>query len=83
MLDSVGNHVIHNKKFGPNDQKMIFPMNTAEDVVMDENANDLQFYIPTVVPANNTSNTGSGTPLFVSSTGTVSVSDALAAILVG
>lgn len=84
ILDDIGRHVeFMNKPSGSQSPTPLYGANTKDDVYMDENANLLTMYIPTDVPSSVQADTSTGSPIFANSTGTVSVDDSLANLLLG
>lgn len=69
LLTSIGNHVQLSKINGAGENHFIFPANTADDVIVDENGTNLTSYLPTITT--NLAETGSALTALESSTATI------------
>ena len=48
LLDSLGHHVQLTKLDANKEEKLMFPTNTIDDVVVDDSGNTLDMFIPTI-----------------------------------
>ena len=77
LLSTVGNHVQLSKIDGSGESHFIFPANTADDVVVDENGVNLTSYLPTIT----TDLSKKGSALTALESGTVTIDDTIMAAL--
>ena len=77
LLSTVGNHVQLSKIDGSGESHFIFPANTADDVVVNENGVNLTSYLPTIT----TDLSKNGSALTALESGTVTIGDTIMAAL--
>ena len=73
ILSSLSHHVQLNKLNSDGQEKMIFPVNTADDVLVNEGGDSLTVFLPTIDSA--LTNPQTQSPMFAVEKGTETVSD--------
>lgn len=79
LLSDLGHHIQLTKVDDKKNEKMLFPINTKDDVLIDEEGNTLSEYIPTIAESEEDETVGS--PMTAIQDSEIEITDELLALL--